>query len=368
MNIRIMRKLISTIFFLLFSQLVHSEIIKPDSKTIDTWRESLKFFLDKNQIPLIDMETTLSKSIYHKWVPKIFPSLEKEKIALTAADGGGGVNESGYKWSNYILENSQKYPSKFIPTTDGGFNKNWKDQNKGPNSFIAQLEKEVASGKYFVIGEIEFKHYMSNRQCKKGLHHRFVDIDIESEFGHRVFNLSNKYSLPLVIHLEMEDDQYSKLERMLRKYPKANIVIAHFAQLRNPDFQTKFTIENISLLLERNQNLFFDLANPKPNKKFKCSGPNQNETTYITNPLWAYDGEEQIDKMDSDWILFFEKYSDRFVFASDFGSRNRVFDDFLENRVYWFHRLTENLSEEARHNISYRNAWKLITKEIWSNN
>ena len=127
MNIRIMRKLISTIFFLLFSQLVHSEIIKPDSETIDTWRESLKFFLDKNQIPLIDMETTLTKSIYHKWVPKIFPSLEKEKIALTAADGGGGVNESGYKWSNYILENSQKYPSKFIPTTDGGFNKNWKE-------------------------------------------------------------------------------------------------------------------------------------------------------------------------------------------------------------------------------------------------
>jgi hypothetical protein len=155
---------------------------------------------------------------------------------------------------------------------------------------------------------------------------------------------------------------------MLRKYPKANIIIAHFAQLRNPEFQTKFTIENISLLLERNQNLFFDLANPKPNKKYKCSGPNQNETTYITNPLWAYDGEEQIDTMDSDWALFFEKYSDRFVFASDFGSRNREFDDFLENRVYWFHRLTENLSEEARHNISYRNAWKLITKEVWSNN
>lgn len=126
------------------------------------WRLRIQSLLDAGKLPKIDMETSWPESVVRDEVPSIFPRMDELGIALIAADGeqrrSDGV--AGYRWSDYLLEAAEMYPDRFIPATNGGTNPNWLKQKSGEGSFIEKLEEQVRSGRYALIGELDFRHYM----------------------------------------------------------------------------------------------------------------------------------------------------------------------------------------------------------------
>ena len=165
-------------------------IATPDSRTEGpkaqlpqfVWRARIQSLLDAGKLPKIDMETSWSEDTVRGYVPEIFPLMDELGIALIAADGYQRKPDgsAGYRWSTYILELSERYPDRFVPTTNGGTNQNWLEQKDGAGSFVEQVEQQIRTGRYALMGEFDFRHYMSSHQCAAGHKHRDNSISLSS--------------------------------------------------------------------------------------------------------------------------------------------------------------------------------------------
>jgi len=360
-----MRNIIFLIFILsFFNNLFASELHFTKEQLKTKWKERILFFLDKNKLPKIDIQASITTSQIEKYFPKVLKTYDKLGIALSSYDGYQRPkdNSKGYRWSNYILDLTNTYPEYIIPTANGGTNKSWTQQNE---SFISQLEKEIQTGKYLNMGELEFRHYMSSKQCENKKHGRDIEIDLNSPNSRRVFALSEKSGVPFVIHLEAEDEHLDKVDKILTEFPKAKVVWAHFGQLRQPELQKNFKPETIKKLLSKHPNLYFDLAAGEPNRKYKCSGKNNNKILIGDTIYWVGKPGNQKNKIKKEWKKILVEFSDRFVFATDYGGGRKPLRDHLIKKVNIFNDVIKDLPEEAKHNIAYKNAWYLITGTKW---
>jgi predicted TIM-barrel fold metal-dependent hydrolase len=331
------------------------------------WRARIQSLLDAGKLPKIDMETSWSEDAVRGYVPEIFPLLDELGIALIAADGlqRKADGSAGYRWSNYMSEAAEKYPDRFIPTTNGGTSPNWLEQKDGTGSFIEQLEKQILTGRYALIGELDFRHYMSTHQCAAGSKDRDNSIPLTSTNGHRVFRLSHDTGVPFVIHLEPEDEPLAQLEKMLDQYPKAIVVVAHFGQLRHPERQKGFTPQKVRSLFSRFPNLNWDLSTGWPNREYRCAGLNNDRILKGDTVLWAATALGQSDTVSPEWRAIFTEFHDRFVFATDFGSGRPPLHGFLRDKVVNFERIVRDLPREVQHAFAYKNAWRLLTGKPW---
>ena len=360
-----MRNIIFLIFILsFFNNLFASELHFTKEQLKTKWKERILFFLDKKKLPKIDIQASITTSQIEKYFPKVLKTYDKLGIALSSYDGYQRPkdNSKGYRWSNYILDLTNTYPEYIIPTANGGTNKSWTQQNE---SFISQLEKEIQTGKYLNMGELEFRHYMSSKQCENKKHGRDIEIDLNSPNSRRVFALSEKSGVPFVIHLEAEDEHLDKVDKILTEFPKAKVVWAHFGQLRQPELQKNFKPETIKKLLSKHPNLYFDLAAGEPNRKYKCSGKNNNKILIGDTIFWVGKPGNQKNKIKKEWKKILVEFSDRFVFATDYGGGRKPLRDHLIKKVNVFNDVIKDLPEEAKHNIAYKNAWYLITGTKW---
>ncbi len=331
------------------------------------WRERINVFLQKDIIPLIDLESSMAKGFGgKKYLDDTMRIMDKEGVALIALFTFQAPKESkkrkGYRWNYYIHKLVNEYPDHFILSTNGGVNNNWFKQKK---SYMEQLEQEVKAGDYPLISEIEFRHYMSDLQCKVGRKDRDHHIPIDSKNGHRLFKLSHDTGVPAVIHYEMEDNLIDPLERMLKKYPKARIIIAHFGQIRYPDRQSRFGPELVRRLLNKYSNLYFDLSTGEPGRRYKC-------TNKLDTVIWE-DGilGSQKKNLKPEYKTILTEFSNRFVAGFDYGGGNirkshKPSSDKLSRRIKNIRMIMQDLPEEAKHNIAYRNAWYLLTGEEWN--
>ena len=360
-----MRNIIFLIFILsFFNNLFASELHFTKEQLKTKWKERILFFLDKKKLPKIDIQASITTSQIEKYFPKVLKTYDKLGIVLSSYDGYQRPkdNSKGYRWSNYILDLTNTYPEYIIPTANGGTNKSWTQQNE---SFISQLEKEIQTGKYLNMGELEFRHYMSSKQCENKKHGRDIEIDLNSPNSRRVFALSEKSGVPFVIHLEAEDEHLDKVDKILTEFPKAKVVWAHFGQLRQPELQKNFKPETIKKLLSKHPNLYFDLAAGEPNRKYKCSGKNNNKILIGDTIYWVGKPGNQKNKIKEEWKKILVEFSDRFVFATDYGGGRKPLRDHLIKKVNVFNDVIKDLPEEAKHNIAYKNAWYLITGTKW---
>ena len=331
------------------------------------WRTRIQSLLDAGKLPKIDMETSWSEDAVRGYIPEIFSLLDELGVALIAADGyqRKADGSAGYRWSNYMLEAAEMYPDRFIPTTNGGTSPNWLEQKDGTGSFIEQLEKQIRAGHYALIGELDFRHYMSTHQCAAGSKDRDNSIPLTSTNGHRVFRLSHDTGVPFVIHLEPEDEPLAQLEKMLEQYPKAIVVVAHFGQLRHPQRQQGFTPQKVKSLFSRFPNLNWDLSTGGPNREYRCAGLNNDRTLKGDTVLWAATALGQSDTVSPEWRAIFTEFHDRFVFATDFGSGRPPLRGFLRDKVVNFERIVRDLPREVQHAFAYKNAWRLLTGKPW---
>lgn len=350
-------------------------IATPDSRTEEpkaqlvqsVWRARIQSLLDAGKLPKIDMETSWSEDTVRSFVPGIFPLMDELGIALIAADGYQRKQDgsTGYRWSTYIRELSERYPDRFIPATNGGTNQSWLEQKDGVGSFIEQLEQQVRSGRYALIGELDFRHYMSSHQCAAGYKHRDNSIPLTSPNGRRVFSLSHETGISIVIHLEPEDESLAELEKMLEHYPKARVVVAHFGQLRHPEKQKSFTPQKVRSMFGKFPNLHWDLSTGWPNREYRCAGSNNTSLLRGDTVLWMANVLGQTDTLQPEWRSIFTEFHDRFVFATDFGSGRASLPGFLRERVANFERIVRDLPREVQHAFAYKNAWRLLTGKPW---
>ncbi len=140
------------------------------------WRARIQSFLDKGVIPLIDMESYLPRENGDAVLGQTKRVMDEDGVALMSLSGYQAPKEAkskGYRWGYYIHQVVNAHPGRFILTTNKGGNRNWWKRKGGkPRQFIDQLERQVGGGVYPFIGEIEFRHYMSNAQCAAGKTHR----------------------------------------------------------------------------------------------------------------------------------------------------------------------------------------------------
>jgi len=205
---------------------------------------------------------------------------------------------------------------------------------------------------------------MSDLQCKVGRKDRDHHVPIDSENGHRLFQLSQKTGLPAVIHFEMEDALIDSLESMLKEYPNARIIIAHFGQIRYPDLQKRFGSELVRYLLNIYSNLYFDLSTGEPGRRYSCT--NKLDTVIWDDGLFG----SQKGSLKPEYISIFTEFSDRFVVGLDYGGGNirkssKPNSGKLSRIVKNIRKIMKDLPNEAKHNIAYQNAWRLLTGKEW---
>jgi predicted TIM-barrel fold metal-dependent hydrolase len=333
------------------------------------WRARIQSLLDQGKLPKIDMETSIRQEQVADYIPDAFETMDELGIALFAFDGYQRPKDGsrGYRWSYYIRDLVIRYPDRFVPTANSGTNPNWLREKGGAKKhFIDQMEKHVRAGIYAHMGELDFRHYMSKRQCRDGRTERDSDIPLNGENGHRVFKLSAETGVPFVIHLEPDDHALDALEEMLAAYPKAKVIVAHFGLLRHPEIQKRFTPEYVRKLLSTYPNLYYDLANTYPNNKYKCAGPSNDGVLVGDTVLWEGGEGSQTDTVKAEWRAILTDFSDRFVFATDYVGRPPPLPRFLHKRDTDFNRVVRDLPDSAKHNIAYKNAWKLLTGKEWN--
>lgn len=327
----------------------------------DIWRRRIQSFLDRGTIPLVDLQSSLKRKDGRRHLDDALPAMDDLGIALIAFDGyeasSEGAKGGDYRWGYYIHEIVNAHPDRFILATNGGTNSNWL---KGREGFVHQMEAQVRSGVYPVMGEFDFRHYMSGSQCKKGRTDRDTDVPLDGKNGQRLFRLSQEMGIPFTVHLEPEDHALDALERMLKSYPGAKVIVAHFGQIRFPKRQKRFGPPLVRRLLGTYPNLYYDLATGQPGRRYACNGK------VLDTVIWKDDGAgSQEDTLKPEYKAILTRFSGRFVVGTDYGGGRSPLPKFLRKKAENIRRILRQLPDEARHDIGYRNAWKLLTGRPW---
>lgn len=324
------------------------------------WQARLSFFLAKGVIPLIDLESTISRKQAEEdlLTSKTLAKMDDLGIALIAFDAnqappGRGEPQGGYRWGYHMHQAVNAYPDRFILTTNAGNSENWRKQR---SDMIEQTEMQVRSGDYAIMGEFEFRHYVSQGECKERRFDREVNIPLDAPNGHSLFALSAATGVPFLIHNEPEDAALETLEKMLGAYPKARVIQAHFGQIRYPNRQQRFTPDYVRQLLTTYPNLFFDISVGEPGRIYDCQGQRLLDTV-----IWTKAGSSQSDTLAPAYRALLVEFNDRFVAGMDYGGGRPLLARFWEERVKNIHLILRDLPDETKHNIAYRNAWKLLT-------
>ena len=327
------------------------------------WRARIQSFLDREVVPLIDFLSFFPHNTGDVVLQRTNSLMDETGVALICLGGyqaPAKENGRGYRWGHFIHKIANAYPDRYVLSTNKGGNKSWWKQKGGkPHHFIDQLEQQVRGGDYPFISEIEFRHYMSNAQCKQKRYKRDVDIPINGNNGHRVFQLSAETGVPFSIHQEPENQAIDALEEMLAKYPKAKVIWAHFGQIRNPEKEKRFGPELVERLLASYPNLYFDISTGEPGRRYQCG------ERVLDTVIWEEGIFGQKSVLKPPYRAIMSKFSNRFVAGLDYGPSNRQSADYFRRRVGNIRLILRDLPEEAKHNIGYRNAWFLLTGTAW---
>lgn len=287
-------------------------------------------------LPIIDVESSYDPTDFD---PDSFvKAMDRAGIAQSCLSleppRGGSL------WSDAGNKLAIKFPEYFIPTGNGG-TVSW---SKSPEQFLDENERNIVQQKIPLMGEFEFRHYLSPRQVRRGARDRDVSISIDGVVGHRLFAFSQKTGIPFQIHYEIEDDLLPPLEKMLAQYPNAKVIWCHFAQIRYSSRSSIYSPEYLGALLDKHKNLYVDTAFGGPRSIYPLSG--EAHAHYWSN-------------QDS-WNKLIISKPYRFLAAIDLGGdRIDSLREWTQNLRYFLGMLPEQIAEI----VAYKAAWKLLFNE-----
>lgn len=242
----------------------------------------------------------------------------------------------------------QRYPDYFVTSTSSGEFARWWN---GTQAFLDLTREELASGRYFAMGEHEFRHLPSPEQVAAGNRSRDITIPIDGPAGHALFKLSEDAGVSFQIHYEIEDALLPPLEAMLAQYPRAQVIWCHLGMIRYPEKARSYGPGYVQSLIERFPGLHFDLAVPRPDNIYRPSGA-RDSTLYEQGRLAPA------------WRDLLERHPTRFLAASDYRPPvENIYAQAIDRQRTL---ILDALGTRAQHLIAYRNAWRLLTGQPWN--
>jgi hypothetical protein len=310
------------------------------ARSIAAWKGRIQSILAAGRMPIIDTQATYVPGQTN--IARMIGFMNETDVAQIvwapafSADGSPS------------LKLAADHPEHFIPATNSGeFSRWW----GGPRTFVSVAESDLATGRYFMMGEHEFRHYPSPEQAAAGKSERDITIPIDGPAGEALFALSERTGVAFQIHYEIEDRLLPALEAMLVRYPRARAIWCHLGMIRYPDRSKRYGPDYVVSLIEKHPGLHFDLAVPAPGSVYRPSGA-RDSTIYNADGLTAA------------WKAVIERHPDRFLAASDY--RPPVEQNYPEQIARQRRFILGKLSDPARHLVAYRNAWRLITGDSWA--
>ncbi|MGE4280696.1 MAG: amidohydrolase family protein [Magnetospirillum sp.] len=292
-------------------------------------------------LPIIDIESSYNP--YRIDVPSFVRGMDDNGIAVMAlsVDMPGKAYSETNRWSDHCLDLVHDYPDHFLPVGNGGVHPAW---TKSPQQFLEDQDAALATGRYALMGEFEFRHYPSPRQVERGELFRDVNIPIDGPLGEHLFATAQHTGLAFQIHYEIEDVLLPPLETMLARYPGAKVIWCHFAQIRYGGRALSYGPDYLRGLLERFPNLYVDTAFGGPDGVYQLSG--ERHAHY-----WAErDG----------WRRVIAAHPYRFLAALDIGG------DRMDRLNSWSRNLRDflgDLPSALAEIVAYKSAWKLLYGE-----
>ncbi|MBI2296143.1 MAG: amidohydrolase family protein [Betaproteobacteria bacterium] len=314
-------------------------------RAIAGWRSRIEDFLGRGALPIVDTQATYHHSIDVEFIVREMDANGIAQVAFAPFAGDGSA-------ASFALY--EKYPQYFIPTTADGSSEHFYWY---PDRFVSDVIAEIKTGRYFLMGEYELRHYPSPRQWRAGRMDRDVTVSLDSKAVHELFRFSEENKVAFLIHYEVEDVLLPPLEALLSRYPGAPVVWAHVGQVRYHNRTKRYGPDYVRALITRFPNLRFDLGSMVyPGQVYPGSG----DRDMI---LYQFTGPPQGGYLKPEWKALFNEHPERFLAASDIDAgRFRQFPDIIQRmRRLIFSELTDR----ALHQIAYRNAWRLITGEAW---
>jgi hypothetical protein len=308
------------------------------------WRSRIAAVKAQGRLPIIDVESSFSPGRFD--AAGFGRSMDELGVALvmfSPAIGAEGAASSGKLWHDAARRLVGMDPWRYVPTSTAGIYPAWTEQ---PLAFVDATIAHVEAESYPLLGEFEFRHYMSGRQAKRGESFRDVDISIDGPAGQRLFEFAERTGLSFQIHFEVEDRLLPKLEEMLARYPKAKVIWCHVGQVRYAERAQSYGPQYVRRLIETYPNLYFDLAFGGPNSIYPFS--KQHHAT-----VW----DRSKGGVKAEWVKVIAQHPWRFLAALDLGG-DRM--DQLSEKVQVLRAFLSGLPPETRAIVAYKAAWKLL--------
>lgn len=270
------------------------------------------------------------------------------------------MDKAGVSMANLYsgsLEDSFKYPGRFVIFVDTPENPQqgtWLDKGQ---SFFTSAETQLKTGKYYGVGETNLRYYSG-----KLIPPPTVYIPADTPLWLQLVDLSAQYHIPISFHF-VPDDAVANVafEKMLNHNKDATLIWAHLGFNNMP--LDRATLNDFLL---RYPNLYFDTAGIQNMQQDPAPQANSN--------WWMLTNQADNGQLNKEWKQFFETWNSRFLFGSDAGGGSNGLERWLNyasdttkgappNAVGHWTRLLSNLDANAARNILSSNSRVLFLKE-----
>jgi predicted TIM-barrel fold metal-dependent hydrolase len=329
----------SPLSFAMSSPPFSPEIMRKRQVLLDGYKQAIFQTRAKFDFPIIDIE--------HHWgggdripIELLIDNMNSNGVALT------WLGPSEKHGSASSLEVCSQYPQRLVPTIIHGDGPRWHGHDM---SVVKKIDTDARSGEYFAMGEFESRHYYVSIPSNRDIH-----MPTDSDSFHGIFRASQESGVPFLLHHDAEDVLLPQVEKMLSLYPGAVIVWCHVGRNRDPRTWSQLpTPEGVEKFILKYPNLHFDILQSGAGKIFPPTGAYESVLYYGT----------KVATLRPEWVKLFNNYADRFLIGSDINTfRWNNYDEVilrLRNSVL------RVLTKEAAEKIAFKNAWRLMSGQVW---
>jgi predicted TIM-barrel fold metal-dependent hydrolase len=195
-------------------------------------------------IPIIDMHAHCQ--------PGITPELMLENMSKANVTKAVLMPNQGYGYDG-AKSIALQYPTTFIAFIDFQ-NNEWITQSPGFLKIVEKALTDKDGGLFRGLGEVLFRHYaIPDRDAPD------IYIPANNKNSYQVFSLSEKYNVPITIHMEAEEKTVRELEAALKDFPKAKVIWAHAGRAE---------ASLVESMLGTYPNLYIDLSALDPSRSY----------------------------------------------------------------------------------------------------
>ena len=247
----VIMKNLALLFVVLFFTGCAAEVVSPEGA--QAGRRDAKFW-KKTELytaPMIDAHGHIGASFDWNMMVNVMGRNNVSRQIVMARYYPGKANDRPGT-DELALELATKYPGRFFPLVGMqrpkliGVHK-WLNPNAAVEAILNEAEAKLATGRFWGIGEVIVKHF-----AYSSWRHAEMENPIYSPFMQRLSQLSARFDVPIVLHMEGAPRLVKDFSRLLRENSRARYVWAHNCG------RSKASV--IRAMLENHPNLYCDLG------------------------------------------------------------------------------------------------------------